>query len=341
MKIPVTFKNKKYPEFIRNNSHIKNCEIIKSFKDFEISDYRETCTHKCNISMETYVKNLKSALVKYTSNWEGWSLLLSSTITLMRSSLANLASKITVSSIKKNGMLVLPCEVKVNNYYRGKLITYQKGDSLLDLLNRLYQDLEEFGCIYTAKLSLYKKLLVDGANLELSWNDDLEVVFSTHPWDIATMSMRGIKSCQSWGKTQSTCLIGSIIDPNMGVMYITDGKPYAKYGERMLARAVVRLTAPMHRFKDTQYVEATEEDKKKRAFVIEGPYAYFSSGSANIDVYTNIFYKSMSPKLISKKLLQASKIKQYFRGIPLTPQVKKLPEKYRSYRDSGMPYVSI
>ncbi len=340
MKIPVTFKNKKYPEFIRNNSHIKNCKIIKSFQDIEVSDYREIYTHKCNVSMETFVKNLKSQLIKYTSNWEGWTLLLPSTLSLMRDSLANLASKITTSSIKKNGMLILPCEVKINNYYRGKIDIYQKGESLFSVLSRFYEDLEEFAYI-TTNLSAYKKLLVDGANLELSWNNNLEIVFSTHPWDIATMSMRGIKSCQSWGKTQSTCLIGSIIDPNMGIMYITDGKPHSKYGERMLARTVVRLTAPMHTFKNGQYIEATEEDKKKRIFVIEWPYAYFSSGAIGIDTYKDIFYKSMAPKLISKKLLRSPKATQYFRGIPLTSQVKKLPEKYRSYRDSSMPYISI
>ena len=73
-------------------------------------------------------------------------------------------------------------------------------------------------------------------------NDDWRIVFSSDPWDIATMSMRGISSCQSW-KSSGTAkhgLIGSMIDEFCGVIFITDGTKTAN-GSKMMYRSVVRL----------------------------------------------------------------------------------------------------
>lgn len=60
-------------------------------------------------------------------------------------------------------------------------------------------------------------------------------------WDIATMSQRGIKTCQSWDEGQyKHCVIGSMIDPFVGIIYLTDGKSGPKYGCQMLKRCIVR-----------------------------------------------------------------------------------------------------
>lgn len=80
----------------------------------------------------------------------------------------------------------------------------------------------------------------------------LKVIFSTDPWDIATMSMRGIHSCMRWGTHQSHSLVGSILCPYTAVIYSTDGtkvqpKKYERrtyqMGERMIHRAVVRIVS--------------------------------------------------------------------------------------------------
>lgn len=73
-------------------------------------------------------------------------------------------------------------------------------------------------------------------------DDDWRIVFSSDPWDIATMSMRGISSCQSW-KASGTAkhgLIGSMIDEFCAVIFITDGTKTAN-GSKMMYRSVVRL----------------------------------------------------------------------------------------------------
>lgn len=59
-------------------------------------------------------------------------------------------------------------------------------------------------------------------------------------WDIATMSMRKIRSCMRWSNANSSSLVGSVTDPYAGIIYITDGTN-TKYGTGMIARAVVRF----------------------------------------------------------------------------------------------------
>lgn len=71
-----------------------------------------------------------------------------------------------------------------------------------------------------------------------------KIVFSSNKeqgiWDIATMSMRGIYSCQSWYSDYFGNLVGSIIDPFVGIIYITKGGN-TTYGSKMSYRALVRF----------------------------------------------------------------------------------------------------
>ena len=83
----------------------------------------------------------------------------------------------------------------------------------------------------------------------------LSVIFSTSPFDIATMSMRGTTSCMRWGNPNASSLVGSIIDPYCGLIFITDGsqvslsdkrddwhfKQAAPKASKILARSVVRI----------------------------------------------------------------------------------------------------
>jgi hypothetical protein len=81
------------------------------------------------------------------------------------------------------------------------------------------------------------KSMTDNENFLGKW-----VVFSSSgakgQWDIATMSERGIRSCMRWDN-RPTELIGSMVDPCVGIVYITDGTK-TKKGERMCARSLVR-----------------------------------------------------------------------------------------------------
>jgi hypothetical protein len=81
-------------------------------------------------------------------------------------------------------------------------------------------------------------------------NKEYSIVFSSEgregAWDIATMSMRGIKSCQRWDGEYPRCLIGSILSKFVGIIYLTSGvkaedhPSYPNLGTKMLRRCIVR-----------------------------------------------------------------------------------------------------
>lgn len=104
-------------------------------------------------------------------------------------------------------------------------------------LVKLVQDLLHAGKRYGA---------VDLINPEdvVSQLKNTKIIFSSDgkegAWDIATMSMRGVKSCMRWQHEQATRLLGSIIDPCCGIIYLTNRKR-TPFGSKMLFRAVVRL----------------------------------------------------------------------------------------------------
>lgn len=60
-------------------------------------------------------------------------------------------------------------------------------------------------------------------------------------WDIGTISMRGIASCQAWNAPQSRGLIGSIASKFVGVMYLASDQEIPGYGTKMLNRCMVRF----------------------------------------------------------------------------------------------------
>lgn len=87
-------------------------------------------------------------------------------------------------------------------------------------------------------------------------NKELSIVFSSDgpdgAWDLATMSVRGIKSCQRWDGEYPSCLVGSILSKFVGIIYLTSGVQADPYpdaqkgniwkdlGTKMMRRCVVR-----------------------------------------------------------------------------------------------------
>jgi hypothetical protein len=159
----------------------------------------------------------------------------------------------------------------------------------------------------------------------------LNVVFSAEgtegAWDIATMSMRGIESCQSWYSRRAHHLIGSITDPCCAVMYLEDPNDSMGHGTRMLYRTVVR------------YVVHEEF----------GPYLFMEQ----LYPYTNDEFETNAVMVLFALLLQQkTKLNVLYRGcalrsenvcmslfIPTTDAV--VNNSYSaSYRDSRIPYKS-
>lgn len=151
-----------------------------------------------------------------------------------------------------------------------------------------------------------------------------KIGFSSDEWDIATMSMRGIESCQRWTGSQNLCLNGSILDPNCAIIFITKQKQ-TQYGIDMLYRAVVR------------YIKKGN----KYGILIENIYA--KDYSCNEMCIIKDLFKRYLKDHISKDIEVIYSNEDDYEGwqIPMSPQVKALNKSdldCLSYRDSGIEY---
>lgn len=166
----------------------------------------------------------------------------------------------------------------------------------------------------------------------LNLSPQAKVVFSSEGsdgmWDMATMSMRGISSCQSWNGCYKRNLIGSIVDPCAGIIYLTNGVN-TKKGSRMVRRALVRYVV--------------NKATRKPALLIEKIYP---QSTKNDDEVIALFTAFLKKQTKGKLPIVTTKARQYV--IPNSKIVKKLSScgRYedgknycKSYRDSGIAYA--
>lgn len=163
-------------------------------------------------------------------------------------------------------------------------------------------------------------------NSNLSLFKDKHIVFSSDPWDIASMSMRGTPSCMSWSKDNSSHLAGSILDPYCAIIYLTDSlnadqKNSFSFGPRMLIRSVVRLI----------------KDGNKSWLLMEPPYFHH-----NLPSPVRKLFPLMKEFLFDKTGIEVIDSNQITKNmsIPKFPELALLESKYISYRDSGIRYDS-
>jgi len=142
-------------------------------------------------------------------------------------------------------------------------------------------------------------------------------------WDIATMSMRGISSCQSWIGSHREKLIGSMADPYCGIIYITTGKETSK-GLRMAKRALVRFVV--------------NDSTQKPALLIERIYPIIDT-CYDFDVRRRTY--SLFESFLARKTNNRYPIIAVGNdhAIPMSYAVSEIPEHCRSYRDSDIDYV--
>lgn len=165
----------------------------------------------------------------------------------------------------------------------------------------------------------------------------LSICFSSHPWDIATMSMRGIESCMGWNEEYPESLVGSILDPYTAIIYITNHTESSSgygYGaniklsgyKSMIARAVVRLVT------DTRKVSG--QDNVPYIFM-EKIYtnSSFSKAAFNAE---NVFSEYISDNLNSKLKVVSRVIG--LSPYPVTPTSKITEQIIKSGRDWYLTY---
>jgi hypothetical protein len=163
-------------------------------------------------------------------------------------------------------------------------------------------------------------------------------------WDIATMSMRGIGSCMTWTKRNSRTLVGSLIDPYVGLIYISDDTKL-KHGSRMLARSVVRFVVNVKLHRPALLLEQVYLATHIRM-------AATTSDTMRISVQnvSDTFKHYLTTKVpdidivyVDKSQDDLDRINDTYR-IPFsrtTNQLNALAQEHLSYRDSTIQYANI
>lgn len=195
--------------------------------------------------------------------------------------------------------------------------------------------LEEMGSYEKVRdwdqISAIKKFNTE--NVPLS--KELYVVFSSSgekgAWDIATMSMRGLSSCQDWSEKQdqyNSCIVGSIASNYVGVIYLTSGKDFGGKGDKMIKRCVVRFG-----------IDASKPKKERKPVIIlDKMYTSYNEGIAKA------FISALQSKT-SLEILDFSKFssKQDSKSIDYRIPEENLPnvvEKSERVPEDGYAYTS-
>ena len=225
-----------------------------------------------------------------------------------RNSVVNLGNKITLS---------IPIDISVADK-----VILRKGERLFGAYNKLNEMLVDGGL---QRLPVLDKMPAFKTFSSLNIpTDGGRIIFASDGedglWDIATMSMRGIESCQSWTSDTSSHIVGSMVDPFTGIIYMTSGAPHKNLGPKMMRRCVVRFIV---------------NDRKVQALFLERMYPQEDSS-----VHSS-FKKFLEEKTGGKFKVHISSNRGvmpagYF--VPLGGFVKLLEARNQPYRDSGIPY---
>jgi len=165
-------------------------------------------------------------------------------------------------------------------------------------------------------------------------NKEFNIVFSSDgpegAWDLATMSMRGFRSCQSWDGEYPQCLIGSILSRFVGIVYLTSGieaphvskqktddPMYKGLGAKMMRRCIVRY--------------AVDADDKKPLILIDKMYPDLDKDVLSLFMDA-IKAKTNLPVFYAPDL--GNRLKHLY--LPFEPIREKINDRQLSYQDTPL-----
>jgi len=235
-------KHDKLPDYIRNHEVFKKIDkIAKVFpgiglpncsEEFSYGNLIETKQDAANLVYNDIRGQFSSAY--YNDKWKN---------SPYRGALYELMNQ----CVSHNTIIVeenqrLSCKIYRDILLEGKPL-FRQGESLFKVYNKVREKCAELNIVIAQLEDLpYFKVF---STSNVPGGKKYKIVFSSSGdegvWDLATISMRGFTSCQTWGSTQSRGLIGSISSKFVGVVYITDGKDYNNHGAKMHRRALVRF----------------------------------------------------------------------------------------------------
>jgi hypothetical protein len=220
-------------------------------------------------------------------------------------------------------------------------VLFKLGDTINKVASELYSWCKNFKSIDTAIIS---DKLKEASSIKKG-RAHYKIVFSSDPWDILSMSMRGIESCMRWDSSHAKCLVGSVLDPYAAVIYITDGKK-TPYGPKMLYRSVVRLVksdkSKLIKVRPGQRLRGRAiPNKDEFSLFVEGAYSHDQEDEDEaLEEITQLFEQSLRDRLKKNKKIGriVSGNHSYDYYIPETPILEGLGIEYMSYIDSDLHY---
>ena len=232
-----------------------------------------------------------------------------------------------------NGLVELKLLNNIANTTNKKTI-YGKGASLIGTYNKLRTSLMEVDIPMADIEQAEQFKIFCKENIP---NKLFEVIFSSTgkdgAWDLLTMSMRGIRSCQRWQGEYPRCLAGSILSKFVGMIYITSGAPaeshqaedtnsgkhsaFPSLGTKMMRRCVVRY--------------AVNADENRACVVVDKMYPEFDK-----DIL-DIFMKALRSKtklevLYAPELQSSNKLRHIY--IPSEKIRDDIQHREMSYQDT-------
>jgi hypothetical protein len=169
-------------------------------------------------------------------------------------------------------------------------------------------------------------------------NKKYQVIFSAEgtegAWDLLTMSMRGIKSCQRWDGDYPRCLIGSIVSKFVGIIYITSGADFefkcpmpngnvvTGNGSKMMRRSLVRY--------------AIDADEGKPCLIIDRMYP-LQQGQDVDEETLKVFMKALTSKTslpVHFAPHLGTKVRHFY--VPFEKIREEMPERDWTYQDTPL-----
>lgn len=198
---------------------------------------------------------------------------------------------------------------------------FKKGEGVLKVYNKLSGILDKNGFINLDNLTDMPEFKIFSTQNvpKLKYTIKFSSVGAEGAWDIATMSMRGISSCQTWGSGNSTAIVGSILDPFTGIIYLSS-KENTVYGSKMIRRCIVRF--------------AMNSATNQPVILLERMYP--SSDNSIVKEFISFIKEKVGEKYEITYSEHGAKATTIY--VPLSETLQKLSTYDMPYRDSGINY---
>jgi hypothetical protein len=341
-----------YPEWIRTHTVFRELQKIdKVFPKIGLPNFKEPCdimnsaealadatrlgqkfVREMQVATQQLYTKLETELKSTEKNRGEVCGKLQSAINL----LANVVYSMNFADYAKvvEGKVVLRLRADVFNGDKNPV--FRKDEAVIRVINKLWDMCAEFKIVMT-KTDQYQEFK-DFSRVNVP-NKKYTIAFSSSgeegAWDIGTISMRGVTSCQSWNAPQSRGLIGSISSKFVGVVYLASEQEIPGYGSKMLNRSMVRF--------------AIHKTSKKPCLVLDRMYPNQNNDTlaafkkvlkekSGLDVYCtyenngygnpNLAQEYYIPDEPSRKYLKAGEFSYMDYQIPIqthTPTIKKTP----------------